>query len=66
MNDITTIRTDAVGDTKVSPEPPTASRGADRASGLYVVRAMDEERLPPPVRRGESRSWIPGAWGDPF
>ena len=66
MNDITAIRTDVVGDTKVSPEPSTSSRGADRASGLYVVRAMDEERLPPPVRRGESRSWVPGAWGDPF
>jgi hypothetical protein len=66
MNDITAIRTDAVGDAKASPEPPTSRRRADRASGLYVVRSMDEERLPPPVRRGESCSWIPGAWGDPF
>jgi hypothetical protein len=66
MNDITAIRTDVVGDTKVSPEPPTGSRAADRASGLYVVRSMDEGRLPPAVRRGESRSWVPGAWGDPF
>jgi hypothetical protein len=66
MNDITAIRTDVVSDTKVSPEPPTSSLGADRASGLYVVRSMDEERLPPPVRRGESRCWVPGSWGDPF
>jgi hypothetical protein len=66
MNDITAIRTDVAGDAKVSPELPTGSRGADRASGLYVVRSMDEERLLPPVRRAESRSWIPGTWGDPF
>ena len=49
MNDITAIRTDVVGDTKASPEPSTGGRRADRASGLYVVRSMDEERLPPPV-----------------
>lgn len=66
MNDISAIRADVVGDIKVSPEPPTGSRGADRASGLYVVRLMDEERLPQSVRRGESGSWVPGAWGDPF
>jgi hypothetical protein len=66
MNDLTEIRTDVVGDTKVSPEPATSCRGPDRASGLYVVCAMDGERLPPSVRRGESPSWGPGAWGDPF
>ena len=66
MNDITAIRTDVVGDTKASPESSASSRGADRASGLYVVRSMDEEWLPPSVRRGESPSWVPGAGGDPF
>jgi hypothetical protein len=66
MNDITAIRTDVVGDTKTSAEPSTSSHRVDRASGLYVVRSMGEERLPPPVRRGESHSWVPGTWGDPF
>lgn len=66
MNDITAIRTDIVGDTKASPEPSNSSHRVDRVSGLYVVRSMEEERLPPPARRGESPSWVPGAWGDPF
>jgi hypothetical protein len=66
MHDATVKQTDVAGDTSVSPEPPTRGRGADKASGFYVVRAMDDERLPPIGRRGTSRSWIPGTWGDPF
>ena len=66
MHDTTAMQIDVVGDTKVSSEAPTCDRGAERASGLYVVGALDDERLPPSARRGASRSWLPGTWGDPF
>lgn len=66
MHDTTAMQTDIVGDTGVSPEAPSCGRGADKASGLYVIRSMDDERLPPSARRGASRSWLPGTWGDPF
>jgi hypothetical protein len=66
MHDTTAIRTDIAGDTGISPEPPIREREVVKASGLYVVRSLDDERLPPFRRRGASRSWLPGTWGDPF
>jgi hypothetical protein len=66
MHDTTVKQTDVAGDSSVSPQPPTRVRGAEMASGFYVVRSTDDECLPPSVRRGTSRSWIAGAWSDPF
>ena len=66
MHDAIVKQTDVAGDTSVSPEPPTRARGAEKASGFYVVRAMDDMGSLPSVRRGAARSWIPGTWGDPF
>lgn len=67
MHDSIVNQTAVVGDTSVTPEPPARARGAEKASGFYVVRALDEEPAAlPSNRRRASRSWLPGAWGDPF
>jgi hypothetical protein len=66
MHDTTAMQVDVVGDTKALLEAPSCGRGAERASGLYVVGALDDEQLPPSARRGASSSWLPGTWGDPF
>ncbi len=66
MNKSVTKGNDVTRNASEAPEFPIAAREACKASGLYVVRALGDEQAPPSSRRGASRSWIPGAWGDPF
>ena len=66
MNDTTLIRTDVIEDISIAPKASIRGREAAQASGLYVIRSLRDDSLPPSAERGTSRSWIPGAWGDPF
>ena len=64
MHDSIVNQTAVVGDTSTSPEPPARARGAEKASGFYVVRTLDNEQSPPPSsgnvldgRRGYGWRW---------
>jgi len=60
------VRADVMADEGIPEAPPTCHHKPDKASGLYVVGLLHNQPLPPFSRRGTSRSWLPGAWGDPF
>ncbi len=66
MNDTTPIRTDIIEIAGIAPKSSSRGSGPVKPSGLYVIRSLREDSLPPSAERGTSRSWIPGAWGDPF
>jgi len=66
MHDMTARRIDIDNHASVSLDPPINGHGADNAKDSYVIRAIGNDWVPPFGRRGTSRSWIPGTWGDPF
>lgn len=73
MHDKAAVRIRVANDAGVPAEATTGVNGAGAASGLRLVHQAREESPPPRdepahpvVRRGASRSWVPGAWGDPF
>ena len=66
MHEMTARRIDIDIHASVSLDPPINGHGADNAKDSYVIRAISNDRVPPFGRRGTSRSWIPGTWGDPF
>jgi len=66
MRDITAKRIEIDGYASVLPESPINGGRGETANDSYIIRSMGDERLPPFGQRGRSRSWLPGAWGDPF
>ena len=66
MRDITAKRIEIDGYASVVPEPPINGGRSEKASELASFDRMGDERLPPFGQRGQSRSWLPGTWGDPF
>jgi hypothetical protein len=66
MHDTLATRMDVAGDAGVAPQPSNGDHETAKASDPCVNRSPDEARFPPLGWRGPSRSWLPGAWGDPF
>jgi hypothetical protein len=66
MHEMTARRLDIDSHASVSPEPPVDGYGADNANDSYVIRSISNDRVSPFGRRGPSRRWLPGTWGDPF
>ena len=66
MNDTTPIRTNIIDEARLMPSSPAKSPEPAKPSGLYLVRSLRDERVPPSAERRMSGSWIPGAWDDPF
>lgn len=66
MHQKSPVRADVMVDESIPEASTTPRRKAENASGPYVVGLLHDETLPPFARRGRSRSWLPGSWGDPF
>jgi hypothetical protein len=65
MNDTTATSKRIVSDAGVSPQPSIGDHETATASDSCVKRLLDDVARPF-GRRGPSRSWLPGIWGDPF
>jgi hypothetical protein len=67
MNDTIATRMDIAGDDAgIPPQLSIGDHETAKANGSSVYRSPSEARVPPLGCRGAWRSWLPGAWGDPF